>query len=147
VTIARAPERILATLDKDLNTPQALAVLADLGKAANEVVIATNKAKKDKKTEMAGRKLARAARSALAKACEPLGLMQATSAEFFERTRTRRLSLRGLDPASVEDKLDARRAARAAKDFARADAIRGELTAMGVEVLDSAEGVRWKVMI
>jgi cysteinyl-tRNA synthetase len=146
-TIAQAPERVLATLDRDLNTPQALAVLADLGKAANEIVIATNKAKKDKKTEMAGRKLARAARSALAKACEPLGLMQATSTEFFERTRTRRLSLRGLDPAAVETKLDARRAARAAKDFARADAIRGELTAIGVEVLDSAEGVRWRVSI
>jgi cysteinyl-tRNA synthetase len=146
-TVAEAPERLLATLDKDLNTPQALAVLADLGKAANEVVLFTNKAKKDVKAAKAGRKLVRAAREALAKACEPLGLMQATPAEFFARSQTRRLGLRGLDPALVEKKLEERKAARAGKDFARSDAIRDELAALGVEVLDSAGGARWKVSI
>jgi cysteinyl-tRNA synthetase len=146
-TIALAPERVLATLDKDLNTPQALAVLAELGKAANEVVLFTSKAKKDVKAKNAGRKLARAAKSALAKACEPLGLMQASRDEYFARTKERRLRLRGLDAAEVERKLEERVAARAAKDFARADALRAELTGMGVEVLDSADGVRWKVTI
>jgi cysteinyl-tRNA synthetase len=146
-TIAQAPERLLATLDKDLNTPQALAVLADLGKAANEVVLFTNKAKKDIKAQKAGRKLVLAARVALAKACEPLGLMQASSVDFFARTLKRRLALRGIDPAMVEHKLEERKAAREAKDFARSDAIRGELAAMGVLVLDSAAGARWKVTI
>jgi cysteinyl-tRNA synthetase len=145
--IAQAPERTLATLDKDLNTPQALAVLADLGKAANEVVLFTNKAKKDVKAQKAGRKLVRAAKAALAKTCEPLGLMQATPSEFFARTQQRRIALRGIDPALIERKLEERKAAREAKDFARADAIRGELVAMGVEVLDSAGGARWKVTI
>jgi cysteinyl-tRNA synthetase len=146
-TIALVPERLLATLDKDLNTPQALAVLADLGKAANEVVLFTNKAKKDIQAQKAGRKLVQAAKAALAKACEPLGLMQASPADFFARTSKRRLALRGIDPAMVEEKLEERKAARVAKDFARSDAIRGELAAMGVEVLDSAAGVRWKVTI
>ena len=47
----------------------------------------------------------------------------------------------------VDAKIEARKAARAAKDFAKSDALRDELSAMGVEVLDSAEGTRWRVML
>jgi cysteinyl-tRNA synthetase len=146
-TIDEAPERLLAALDKDLNTPQALAVLADLGKAANEVVLFTQKAKKDKVAQAAGRKLAQAAKAALAKACEPLGLMQASSKEFFARTKEQRMRVRSLDADVIESKIRERTTARAAKDFARADGIRAELLAMGVEVLDAAGGSSWKVTI
>jgi len=145
--IGEAVERTLAALDKDLNTPQALAVLADLGKAANEVALFTAKAKKDKPAQAAGRKLAMEAKVALAKTCEPLGLMQAAPAEFFARTRERRLRIRGVDAGVVEAKLVERAQARAAKDFARSDAIRAALLAMGVEVLDAAGGSSWKVTI
>ena len=41
-----------------------------------------------------------------------------------------------LDQATVEERLAERREARAAKDFARSDAIRDELAAGGVEVMD-----------
>ena len=48
----------------------------------------------------------------------------------------------------LADKVDAliaeRIAARAAKDFARADAIRDELDALGVEVMDSPQGSTWR---
>jgi cysteinyl-tRNA synthetase len=46
----------------------------------------------------------------------------------------------GLAPAEVTVLLDERSAARAAKDFARADAIREELAARGWEVVDGPEG-------
>ncbi|MXI72661.1 hypothetical protein GR255_27945 [Mycobacterium tuberculosis] len=36
-----------------------------------------------------------------------------------------------------------RQEARAKKDFARADAIRDELAAQGIKLLDTKEGVRW----
>jgi cysteinyl-tRNA synthetase len=39
----------------------------------------------------------------------------------------------------------ARQAARQAKDFATADAIRAELAARGVVVEDTAQGPRWSV--
>jgi cysteinyl-tRNA synthetase len=45
----------------------------------------------------------------------------------------------------VEERLAARRAARAARDFASADAIRGELVARGVQIEDTAEGTKWRV--
>ncbi len=42
----------------------------------------------------------------------------------------------GITPTGIESRLAERREARAAKDFARSDAIRDELTAAGVEVMD-----------
>ena len=53
----------------------------------------------------------------------------------------------GPDPelaAWVEEKLAARRAARAARDFARADALRGEIEARGIAIEDGPHGTRWK---
>jgi cysteinyl-tRNA synthetase len=40
--------------------------------------------------------------------------------------------------------LDERQAARKARDFARADALRAQLREAGVEIEDTAQGVRWK---
>lgn len=54
------------------------------------------------------------------------------------------------DPATrvaplVEALLDERAAARAGRDFARADALRDRLVAAGVEVRDAASGVEWSL--
>jgi cysteinyl-tRNA synthetase len=53
----------------------------------------------------------------------------------------------GEDPALrswVEERLAARRAARARRDFAEADRIRSELTNRGIAIEDSAAGTTWK---
>ena len=41
-------------------------------------------------------------------------------------------------------KIRERQAARKAKDFARADEIRGELLARGIVLEDTREGIKWK---
>ena len=46
----------------------------------------------------------------------------------------------------VEQKIQARAEARAAKDFATADAIRDELAARNIVLEDGAGGTRWKVV-
>ncbi len=46
--------------------------------------------------------------------------------------------------AWVEDRLSARREARARRDFAAADAIRGELDGKGIAIEDTPQGTRWK---
>ncbi|MEA2629224.1 MAG: cysteinyl-tRNA synthetase, partial [Chloroflexota bacterium] len=48
-----------------------------------------------------------------------------------------------LPPGAVELLADRERA-RAAKDFAKSDELRNELAALGVAVVDTAEGQRWK---
>ena len=47
--------------------------------------------------------------------------------------------------AWVEARLQERQAARAARDFARADVIRAELDARGIRVEDTAHGPRWSL--
>ncbi len=50
-------------------------------------------------------------------------------------------------PEGASSLLEAREKARAAKDFATSDRLRGELAALGVAVTDTAEGQRWKTRV
>lgn len=142
-----ALEAVLEALDKDLNTPQALAAVGELAKAANEIATQTPKLKKNEEWGKAARVLAAKASKALIAACQPLGLMLAPSEVFFKRIKEQRLKIRGLEASTIEAKIKERIDARSAKDFARADELRKELTAMGVEVLDSPTGSTWKVLL
>lgn len=146
--VDEAREGVLVALDKDLNTPQALSVIAELGKAANEIVMQLPKLKKDPAKLEAVKGLAAKAVRAIDAACAPLGLMQAESEVYWARTRTRRLRLRGLEAAAVDAKIRARSEARSAKDFAHADALRKQLADWGVEVFDDASGsTSWKINV
>ena len=52
-----------------------------------------------------------------------------------------------MSAAEIEARLQARDEARQAKDFARADALRKELSDLRIEVADSPEGSTWRVGI
>jgi cysteinyl-tRNA synthetase len=145
--VDEAKDKILEALDKDLNTPVALSVLAELAKAGNEIVMQLPKLKKDPAKYEAVRALAAKAARAIKASCAPLGLMQASPEDYWARTRARRLRLRGLDAAAIDAKIAARADARKNKDFAQADAIRKELAAMGVEVFDAGDASTWKIGI
>ena len=49
-----------------------------------------------------------------------------------------------LKDEEIEKLIEERQAARKAKDFARADAIRDELLEKGIILKDTREGVQWK---
>ncbi len=144
--VEEAEAKVLEALDKDLNTPVALSVIGDLAKAGNEIVMQAPKMKKDpaKRDAVAG--LAAKAARAIDDAVAPLGLMQAKSETYWARTKERRLRLRGLDAAAIDAKIAARAEARKAKDFAKADALRKELTDLGIEVFDAGDASTWKVL-
>jgi len=50
-----------------------------------------------------------------------------------------------IDTKLIEAKLQERLEARAAKDFARSDAIRDDLLALGVTIQDTVQGPQWDV--
>ncbi|MBN2192782.1 MAG: cysteine--tRNA ligase [Polyangiaceae bacterium] len=134
-----------AALDDDLNTPVALAVLGELARIGNEICDVAQKRRKDAAFVGAAALAARAAAKGIEQVARELGLLQATPAEHRARCTARRLGLRGLDEATVQAKVDQRTAARRAKDFARSDAIRNELAAVGVTVRDGPAGTEWTI--
>ena len=64
---------------------------------------------------------------------------------FLARVRSRRVRERGLSESEIEAQIAARLAARASKDFARADLIRDELLQSGVEIMDSPSSTTWRL--
>jgi cysteinyl-tRNA synthetase len=146
-TFREAPARVLTALENDLNTSVALSVIGELARSGNEIVKRLSRERNAAKArELAA--LATTAVEALAACCGPLGLMQTPPTDFFSRTRDRRLRIRALDAGWIEAKVRERIDARAAKDFARSDAIRAELAQVGVEVQDVAGApATWRISI
>ena len=113
-------DRLDAALSEDLNTPQALVALDEL---------------------LGDKRLAPADRRAtlgVFDAALGLQLLDLDRAELRVRPVAATLS-----EEEIETRLDERQRARAAKDFARSDAIRDELIAAGVEVMDG-DPLRWE---
>jgi len=129
-----------AALDDDLNTPVALAALGDMTRLGNELAMLAQKRKKDAAFVGSAGVLAGHMRDAIKGLTMQLGLMNITPAEYSARVKKRRLALRSLSAASIEQKLVERAEARKAKDFAKGDAIRDELLALGVAISDTVDG-------
>jgi cysteinyl-tRNA synthetase len=109
-----------ALLD-DLNTPKAFAALHELrGEAA---------------------KGAKPAAACLKASAHLMGLLQMPAAAW---SAFRPASL-AIDESKIVNLIDARAAARKAKNFKESDRIRDELAAMGVVLKDSKDGTTWEI--
>ncbi|MFM6988292.1 MAG: cysteine--tRNA ligase [Arenimonas sp.] len=117
------PEAVEAVLCDDLNTPQALAELANLAGQARRSEDADERA---------------LLKSQLLAAGKALGLLQQSPEAWFARGAD------GSDDSRIQALVDERIAAKAGKDFARADAIRKQLADEGILLEDTPQGVRWK---
>jgi cysteinyl-tRNA synthetase len=137
--------RLSAALDDDLNTPVGLAVLGEVAKVGNELCDLAVKRRKDAKLRAAAGAVGKKVLGALRRCADVLGVLRSAPAAYRERTGVQRLRKLGLDAASVEARIAERRQARADKDFAKADAVRKELEALGVELLDGATGTAWRL--
>ena len=111
--------RFKSAMDEDFGTPEAVAVLFDLASEVNRT----------RSAQLAG----------LLKALGgTLGLLQADPQQFLQTGAT-------LDEAAIQARIAQRNAAKAERDFAKADAIRKELQALGIVLKDSPQGTTWEV--
>jgi cysteinyl-tRNA synthetase len=132
-------EEARAALDDDFNTAAVLGILAEAFTAAN-----ADADRKGKRSPADRAALARFARDARSVGGE-LGILQRPPARALEELRAKAVVRRGIDPARVEARIAERAEARRAKDFARSDAVRDELAALGVIIQDGPGGTTWKV--
>ena len=136
--VAEIVPRFEATMDDDFNTGKALGELSEAFRLINETLDKPGDAATDARTLVT---LARALREV----GTVLGLFVESPTLVLERMAKRRQAARGVDAAQVEGLIAARNAARAAKDFARADALRKELADLGVVIKDSPQGTTWQL--
>ena len=134
-------QRAGEAMDDDFNTAAAIGHLYDAAVQANKLIDDPKSAPKDVRV-VTLTALARDVRCV----GETLGILRRPPSEFLLARRGRLCVRRAIDAAAVEAQITNRVAARAAKDFTRADEIRAQLRAVGVELMDGPTGTSWRVV-
>ena len=134
---AKAEADFREAMDDDFNTAAALAAYSDVFKLANDLA----KRKKGPAKTATLRRFVQV----IGPMQQVLGLLARDPAGVLEGLSLRALKRKGLEPAWVDERIAARNAARAGKDFAAADAIRAEVTDKGIEVMDTPTGTVWRM--
>ncbi len=125
IDAAEPPAALVAALEDDLNTPKAMAAFFELARELNKATADQERLTLAAKMYAAGRLM---------------GFLTMDPDDWFAGDEAG-----GDYPAeAIEALLEERRSARAAKDFARADAIRDELAAAGVQIEDGPDGTTWR---
>lgn len=115
--------RFMTAMNDDFNTPEAIAVLFDLASETNRT--------------------GDVRRAALLKSLAGvLGLLQQSPRHFFQHQPASQVN--ELTETAIEQLIQQRLQARKEKDFARADALRRQLSESGIILEDSAEGTTWR---
>jgi cysteinyl-tRNA synthetase len=125
-------EPFVESMDDDLNTAGAVAVLFELARELNRLLDAGE--------------LARAAevRADIGRIAPVLGIAERPPEEFLEVERTRAVAQAGLTRAEIERQIGERAEARQAKDWRKADEIRNRLLEHGIALEDGAGATTWR---
>ena len=133
-------QKMLNFLDEDFNTSGVLGLAFELARAINRFSA-------HKKAKKRGGPLVKEALIGLRSMNEAIGLLGANVSDFQVEVKSKCLRAMGLDESIIDEKLVARKEARANKDWATSDQIRDELDAMGILIMDTTDGVEWRVKL
>jgi cysteinyl-tRNA synthetase len=118
-----------SAMDDDFNTPEALAVMQGAARELNQAKASGNPA------------TANRAAATLRAMGKVLGVLQQDPDTYLKRS----VGDKTMSDADIEALLDARRAARTARNFAESDRIRAQLSAAGILLEDKAGGAtQWR---
>jgi cysteinyl-tRNA synthetase len=135
---AELPETFVAAMDDDLGTPAAVAVLYDTVREGNRLIAGLPAGTAGTDVDAL-----QALLGSVVLMLDVLGLNPNDGVWGTADGTEDRLT--GVVDTLVRGLLDQRAAARAAKDWAAADAVRDQLKAAGVEITDTPEGPKWSI--
>jgi len=133
-------ERFQKVMDNDFNTAQAIAHIFDAVKVLNKIVRALPEVPRQDDLD-----LLRSTGTKIRQLAGIMGLLSEDPVEHTQAMQAKLLKKIDLDNEAIEKLILERSVARQNKDWAKGDAIRDELLAMGVELKDGPEGTSWKV--
>ena len=140
---SKAAADLTEALQDDFNTPKVLAVLAELVASIGQAL--------ESKDDTQKRSVLIGGLSQVQAIAQVLGLFEGDPAqlahEIVESARERLFPADSAQLIWVQDLVQQRIAARANRDFAKADVLRGELLRGGVEVRDTREGSLWRPLL
>jgi cysteinyl-tRNA synthetase len=127
-------------MNDDFNTARGIGIIFETVRETNRLMddMPGNPGERD----LAGLALVRAE---LRRIGGVLGILRETPSQFFAEKKADRLEQEGMDEAAIERLIAERAQARKNKDWARADEIRDELSAMNILIEDRPEGTIWRV--
>jgi cysteinyl-tRNA synthetase len=127
-------------LDEDFNTSAVLGHAFELARAINRF-------SGHKKAKKRGGPVVAPALEGLKLLSDAFGFLASDPADFQEEVKIKRLSAMGMDRSEIEALLEERLQARQAKDWAKSDEIRAQLEAKNILVMDTQEGVSWRIKL
>ena len=118
IIIEEYKQKFIKAMDDDLNTADALGEVFQMVRDINKLV-----------AENSGKETLEACLKAFNELCDVLGLLYIQKDDSLD--------------AEIEELIAERTAAKKAKDFQKADAIRQKLNDMGIILEDTREGTKW----
>ncbi|MCX7823593.1 MAG: cysteine--tRNA ligase [Syntrophobacterales bacterium] len=136
------PERFLEAMNNDFNTAQAIGLIFDLRNALQRFLEVSGR----KKLKGPSEELVSFAVAFLKEAGSILGVIEQPPEEFFRQQNLLKLKTTGMTVEELESWIAKRAEARREKRFEEADQIRAMLSEKSIQLEDTPQGTRWRVV-